>query len=347
MPFQPINLEKFETLVNDFTKTRKEIRGKMRGTLNVSREEKMQIEKQNQPVVDEIKKLNDKITTTESTPTPTPEGGPIPQLQLPTSDSVNENYIANVITYLRSQTRVRSTTELFYNKKDDHVTLGSQKNTTEVDFTDQNRIMFSKDGSTMEVDLSPHLVYLLVDKATDLTLMGQMNGDSISRETIIQYMDILHFSKISASAFNKINTKFQYIFGKLNLSKEEWFESKKRTIILQDPPPPTPTPRTPPPRPTAVAPTAVAPTAVTVEGSGIKRLYYDINEAVPRLEVLLGSIKSGNSSKQLLNEVSDILHLLVSNKLITQKIHKEIIHSILPKRGRGRPAGAKNKLRKY
>ena len=60
-----------------------------------------------------------------------------------------------------------------------------------------------------------------------------------------------------------------------------------------------------------------------LEGHGLK-YYSNINDLVQRLDVLMASIKTGNSSKQARNEAGEIIDILLKNKKITMAEYKKL-----------------------
>ena len=59
------------------------------------------------------------------------------------------------------------------------------------------------------------------------------------------------------------------------------------------------------------------------EGKGIMTNMSDLSE---RLKLLVGSIESGNSNIELKNELADILHYLLKNKVINKSVYKTFMN---------------------
>ena len=47
-----------------------------------------------------------------------------------------------------------------------------------------------------------------------------------------------------------------------------------------------------------------------------------------RFTIALGQVKAGNTSENLLNEISQIIHFTYQAKEITRKVHSNIMNSI-------------------
>ena len=62
------------------------------------------------------------------------------------------------------------------------------------------------------------------------------------------------------------------------------------------------------------------------QGTGLKIL--TPKQMLQRLPIALAQIKAGNSSKSLLNEISQIVYSLYQSKEITKKVYNNIIKSM-------------------
>ena len=62
------------------------------------------------------------------------------------------------------------------------------------------------------------------------------------------------------------------------------------------------------------------------QGTGLKML--TPKQMLQRLPIALAQIKAGNSSKSLLNEISQIVYSLYQSKEITKKVYNNIIKSM-------------------
>ena len=61
-------------------------------------------------------------------------------------------------------------------------------------------------------------------------------------------------------------------------------------------------------------------------GKGLKIL--TLKQLLQRLPIALANVKAGNNSKNLLNEIRQIVYSLYQSKEITKKIYNHIIKSI-------------------
>ena len=60
-----------------------------------------------------------------------------------------------------------------------------------------------------------------------------------------------------------------------------------------------------------------------LKGKGLKIM--SPNQMLQRLPILLAQVKAGNNSKELLNEIRQIVYYLYRTKNITKKIYNSII----------------------
>ena len=304
MPYRKLDTTRLESLVKDFKTTRRELKQKLGNYVEAEIEEKRQIEKRAEPIVRALANKDPTTTPTSTVVAVKPTG---PKTAKPTGGISKAQMVFNALGNftLAKGTPAKPNTFEVHLTADKRVMLNEVELDAKSIITRQLFTFLKKSGDTHSVPISIPLLKLMAVPITNVMIFGQIGDYPV--EALQQYVNILKFVETPKTAIGK-SIKLKEIIKRLT-------PAPTTPTLPPLPPSPTPPSPSPPPPPPSPKPPSLSGTGVVMTRVG---------ELIPRLNILLGSLRAGNKSTELLNELSAVLDQLLKHKLITKKIHKQI-----------------------
>jgi hypothetical protein len=315
MSFKKVsNKNDFNSLINTFVNNRKQLRENINNEVQglVIQQEKQV--KQQKPTLDQIakvteavKSVSEKVADVENAVKTSKSNAIVIQSGQQEKQTIleegTESILDNLKVFWDSSHLTQSEMKPFTDDKGDmSEMIASIGVNGEINIPELNKgivnIKNSENGNERDFKLTQGLAWLLQYPFKDLKGMPEKQKKNITKKDYQNYYKILEVSEISPRAVQ--NQKLKMVRTKLGIDKKDTtltpVKKKKKSEGAEE---------------------------TKQEGSGL----FNIDSAVNKLQVLIGSKASGNNSPHMKNEIMDTLDYLLHHKAINKSQHTILHHA--------------------
>jgi predicted XRE-type DNA-binding protein len=164
-------------------------------------------------------------------------------------------------------------------------------------------------------DLTDGLRFLLIKSSASLEGLSQAQKDIITKSDVEKYYNILKYAGIDAKSHR--NKKIMLIKSVLGLAKLDTVKNTKRVKIVK-------TPKKAKTKSDNVIPKQTIKIKIQ-KGDGI--VLSSVDDAISKLQVMVGSQNSGNNSSILKNQINSVMDYLLNKNAINHDEHKVMYDS--------------------
>jgi predicted XRE-type DNA-binding protein len=185
------------------------------------------------------------------------------------------------------------------------------------ELTNNNVVVYKntdlEDSNTWK--LTDGLKYLLLNSASTLKNLSQEQQSNINKSDVQAYYDILKYAGIDSKAHQ--NKKIKMIKSVLGLTKIDTVKNTKRVKIVK-------TPKKAKKQSEDVLPKQTIKIKIQ-KGDGI--VLSSVDDAISKLQVMVGSQNGGNNSSILKNQINSVMDYLLNKNAINHDEHKVMYDS--------------------